>query len=104
MQRRVRHKKVSQAKKGSLKRQKVKLHLGALKRKQAGRRTARIHKITTEITRRFKLIAIENLNIKNMTASAKVDAENPGKRVKQKSGLNRVILNVSPYKVCEQHL
>ena len=104
MQRRVRHKKVSQAKKESLKRQKVKLHLGALKRKQARRRTARIHKITTEITRRFKLIAIENLNIKNITASAKGDAENPGKRVKQKSGLNRVILNVSPYKVCEQHL
>ena len=47
------------------------------------------------------MIAIENLNIKNMTASAKDDAENLGKRVKQKSGLNRVILNVSPYKVRE---
>ena len=94
--------KISRAKKGSLRRQKVKLHLGALKRKQARRRTARIHKIMTEIIRRFKLIVIEDLNIKNMTASAKADAENPGKRVKQKIGLNWVILNVSPYKVCEQ--
>ena len=37
-----------------------------------------------------------------MTACAKGDAENPGKRVKQKSGLNRVISNVPPYKVREQ--
>ena len=37
-----------------------------------------------------------------MTASAKGDAENPSKKVKQKSGINKVILNVSFYKIREK--
>jgi len=39
------------------------------------------------------MIVLENLQIKNMTKSAKGDLEKPGKMVKQKSGLNRAILN-----------
>lgn len=38
------------------------------------------------------LIVWEDLKIKNMTASAKGTAEAPGKRVRQKAGLNRSIL------------
>ena len=37
-----------------------------------------------------------------MTASAKGTEEEPGKKVKQKSGLNRAVLNVSFYKIREQ--
>ena len=99
---RMAQKKLSRAKKGSIRRHKAKLHLGALKRKQARRRTARTHRITTELTRRFRFIGLEDLKVKNMTASAKGDADNPGKKVKQKSGLNRVILNVSFHKIREQ--
>ena len=49
------------------------------------------HRITTELVRRFGLIAVEDLSIKNMTASAKGTIENPGKNVRQKAGLNRNI-------------
>ena len=42
------------------------------------------------------LIATEKLTIKNMTRSAKGTIENHGKNVKQKSGLNREILNTAP--------
>ena len=39
------------------------------------------------------MIVLENLQIKNMTKSAKGDVDNHGSMVKQKSGLNRVILD-----------
>ena len=78
--------------------------MAAIKRKQARRRTANTHQITTELTRSFKYIALENLKVKKMTASAKGTEEEPGKKVKQKSGLNRTVLNVSFYKIREQLL
>ena len=53
------------------------------------------HEITTELVRRFGMIAMEDLNIKNMSASAKGTAESPGTNVAQKSGLNRSILEQS---------
>ena len=49
------------------------------------------HRVTTELVRRFGLIAIEDLAIRNMTASAKGTLENPGRNVRQKAGLNRSI-------------
>ncbi len=57
------------------------------------------HQLTTSLVKRYEYIAIEDLKVTNMTKSSKGDKENPGKRVKQKSGLNRAILNVSPYRV-----
>jgi putative transposase len=33
-----------------------------------------------------------------MTKSAKGSVESPGNRIKQKSGLNRALLNIAPYK------
>lgn len=52
------------------------------------------HQLSAELTKRFGVIAVEDLQVKNMTASAKGDAVKPGKKVAQKSGLNRAILNV----------
>lgn len=49
------------------------------------------HRVTTELVRRFGLIAVEDLKVKNMSASAKGTVEEPGRNVKQKAGLNRVI-------------
>ena len=49
------------------------------------------HRVTTELVRRFGLIALEDLPVKNMTASAKGTLENPGRNVRQKAGLNRSI-------------
>ncbi|WP_460751154.1 RNA-guided endonuclease InsQ/TnpB family protein [Nocardiopsis oceani] len=39
------------------------------------------------------VVVLEKLNTKNMTRSAKGTAESPGKRVRQKAGLNRAILS-----------
>lgn len=49
--------------------------------------------VTKNIASRFQVVAIEDLKIKNMSASAKGTQDNPGKNVKQKAGLNRSILN-----------
>ena len=49
------------------------------------------HRVTTDLVRRFGLIALEDLPIRNMTASAKGTIEEPGTNVRQKAGLNRSI-------------
>lgn len=49
--------------------------------------------VTKDLSSRFETVVIEDLKIKNMTASAKGDSEKPGKNVAAKSGLNRSILN-----------
>ena len=86
-----------QKNKSSNRRKKVKFELAKMKRKQARARKSYLHKATTELTKRYSYIAIENLKVANMTASAKGDAENHGRMVKQKAGLNREILNAAPH-------
>lgn len=49
------------------------------------------HEITTDIVRRFDTVAVEDLQIKNMTRSAKGTLEEPGRNVRAKTGLNREI-------------
>ena len=49
------------------------------------------HRVTTDLVRRFGLIAVEDLAIRNMTRSASGTLENPGTGVAQKRGLNRSI-------------
>ena len=49
------------------------------------------------IAQKYGWVAMENLKIKNMKKSAKGTVENPGKNVKQKSGLNRSLARVAPY-------
>ena len=91
-----------QKNKQSERRKRTKAQLADLKRRQTRCRKAYIHKATTELTKRYSYIAIENLKVKNMTKSAKGDAEEHGKNVKAKSGLNRVVLNVAPYEMRSQ--
>lgn len=52
-----------------------------------------LHKISTEASKNHAAISIEGLKIKNMTKSAKGTVDKPGKMVKQKSGLNKSILD-----------
>lgn len=58
-------------------------------------RTNWLHTVTTDIVRKARYVAIEDLNVAGMTGSAKGDAENPGKNVRAKAGLNAAILNAS---------
>ena len=55
----------------------------------------RTHKTTTMMTKNHEVIYVEDLQIPNMTASAKGTIEAPGTNVKAKSGLNRAILHQS---------
>lgn len=88
--------KLSRAQRNSRRRLKTKAHLARLQRKLANRRKTYLHQVSAALTRRFGCIAVEDLNIKNMTMSAKGDVINPGINVRQKAGLNREILNTSP--------
>ena len=67
--------------------------LRRVERKRIKTLQAEEHRITTEIVRNHQVIAIEDTAIINMTRSARGTAENPGKNVAQKRGLNRSILS-----------
>ncbi|WP_198263903.1 RNA-guided endonuclease InsQ/TnpB family protein [sulfur-oxidizing endosymbiont of Gigantopelta aegis] len=71
---------------------KLKEKINRLHTKIANIRHDTLHKLSTALSKSHAMIVLENLQIKNMTKSAKGDMENPGAMVKQKSGLNRVIL------------
>lgn len=52
-----------------------------------------LHKTSTTISNNHAVVIVEDLQVTNMSASAKGTIENPGKMVKAKSGLNRAILS-----------
>ncbi|MNU27397.1 putative transposase [compost metagenome] len=89
-------KKVSRKKKGSKNRLRAQRDLRRFKAKIVRRRKDAKHKMTTEVVRRCDVIYLEDLKLRNMTASAKGTVEEPGSNVAQKAGLNRAILDVSP--------
>ena len=72
---------------------KIKAKINALHTKIANARNDNIHKTTTKIAKNHGLVVIEDLRVKAMSKSAKGTSDNPGKKVKQKSGLNRSILD-----------
>ncbi|MEU8246093.1 transposase [Nonomuraea sp. NPDC048916] len=84
--------KLVRAKRGSNRRGKVKQAIAKLKAREADRRKDWVEKTSTDLARRFDVIAVEHLKIGNMTRSAKGTVEAPGRNVRQKAGLNRSIL------------
>lgn len=74
---------------------KAKAKITALHTKIANTRRDFTHKTTTEIAKNHGLVVIEDLRIKAMSASAKGNSTKPGKNVRQKSGLNRSILDAA---------
>ena len=52
-----------------------------------------LHKKTAEISKNFRVVAVEDLQVRNMSRSAAGNAEKPGKNVAAKSGLNKAILD-----------
>lgn len=65
-------------------------------RRLANRRKDRNHQTTARLVAGHAVIITEDLSVKNMTASAKGTAEEPGRNVRQKAGLNRAILDTAP--------
>ena len=84
--------KLARARRGSERRGQVRLAIARLKARETDRRKDWAEKVSTDISRRFDLIRVEDLQIANMTRSAKGTRENPGRSVRQKAGLNREIL------------
>ncbi|HEY4850695.1 MAG TPA: transposase, partial [Streptosporangiaceae bacterium] len=80
------------AKRGSNRRGRVKHAIARLRARERDRRKDWAEKASTELARRFDLIRVEELQITNMTRSAKGTTEAPGRNVRQKAGLNRGIL------------
>ncbi|WGL98892.1 transposase [Arsenophonus sp. aPb] len=61
-----------------------------------------LHKVTSEISKNHAMIVIEELKVCNMSKSAKGTAEQQGRNVKAKSGLNRSILDQGWYEMRRQ--
>jgi putative transposase len=72
---------------------KAKAKVQQLHARIANARRDYLHKATTTISQSHALVCIEDLPVRNMSASAAGDSETPGKNVKAKSGLNKAILD-----------
>ena len=61
-----------------------------------------LHKATTAISQNHAMVVIEDLQVRNMSKSAKGSAEQPGNNVRAKSGLNKAILDQGWYEFRRQ--
>ena len=96
-QRRLKHhqRSLSRKKKGSANRRKAVARLARLHQRIARQRSDWLHKLTTDLANRHPVVALEDLRIQNMSASAAGTADAPGKNVRAKAGLNRGILDAA---------
>ncbi|WP_207461062.1 RNA-guided endonuclease TnpB family protein [Azospirillum sp. SYSU D00513] len=85
--------KLAKCKRGSNRRNAARKTLARTKAKIARVRLHWNHERTTEIAATHGVVALEALKTKSMTASAAGKVEEPGRKVRQKAGLNRAILN-----------
>ena len=84
--------KLARAKRGSNRRGRVRVTIARLRARETDRRKDWAEKASTRLARQFDVIRVEDLQITNMTRSAKGTPENPGRNVRAKAGLNRGIL------------
>lgn len=75
--------------------QKLKAKIAKLHHKIANCRKDFLHQTSSKISKNHAMIYVEDLQVSNMSKSAKGTEEEHGKNVKQKSGLNRAILDQS---------
>lgn len=72
---------------------KAKSRVQRIHRRIANARKDFLHKTTTTISQNHALVCIEDVQVRNLTRSAKGNREQQGKTVKQKSSLNKSILD-----------
>ena len=87
-------KQLSRKKKNSNNRAKAKAKIAKQNLRIANMRKDFLHKLSRSYSEN-QTVVVEDLKIKNMTKSAKGTTETPGRQVKQKQGLNRVITQQS---------
>ena len=73
--------------------QKLKAKIAKLHHKISNIRKNHLHQISSTISKNHAIVYVEDLKVANMSKSAKGNTEKHGKNVKQKSGLNRAILD-----------
>ena len=83
---------LARATRGSNRRGRIRHAIARLRARETDRRKDWAEKASTDLVRRFDVIRVEDLQIKNMTRSAKGTRDNPGRNIRQKAGLNRGIL------------
>ena len=83
--------------KPSRKRRRLKAQIQKLYQKLRYIRKDFCQQTANAIARTVGMVYVEDLKVRNMTASAKGTIEEPGQRVKQKSGLNKAMLRFSPH-------
>ena len=84
--------KLGDAKRGSSRRAQLRLAVARLKAREADARKDWAEKLSTDLARKFDVIRVEDLEVRNMTRSAKGTVAAPGRNVRAKAGLNRAIL------------
>ncbi|WP_231711133.1 RNA-guided endonuclease InsQ/TnpB family protein [Xanthobacter dioxanivorans] len=84
---------LARKKKGSANRRKAVLRIARIQQRVANARKDFLHKHSTAIAKSHGIVVMEDLKVRAMSASAKGTAEEPGSKVRQKSGLNRSILD-----------
>jgi len=86
------HRQVSRKCKGSGRWRRAVERLAKRKRHLAARRRDAAHKATSRIAKSYPLVVVEDLHLRNMSASAKGTQAEPGRNVAAKAGLNRSLL------------
>jgi putative transposase len=69
--------------------------IAVIRARQVRRREDWLHKQTTDLAKNHGLVVLEDLRIRSMTRSAGGTAAHPGKNVKAKARLNRLILGMA---------
>jgi putative transposase len=80
------------SRRGSNRRQRVKAAIARLTAREVDRRKDWAEKLSTDLAQRFDVIRVEDLRIASMTRSARGSVQQPGRKVRQKAGLNREIM------------
>lgn len=81
---------------------KQKARIQRLHKKIANMRNDFLHKASTTICKNHALVVMEDLSVKNMSASASGSLERSGRNVRAKSGLNKSILDQGWYEFRRQ--
>jgi putative transposase len=90
---RAAQKKLSGRKRGSRRRDQARQVLARAHERLANARRDFAHKLSRAIVDRYDVIALERLNVRAMTRSARGTVDEPGSGVRAKAGLNREILH-----------
>jgi len=93
---------VSRKKKFSKNRKKAKFKVSKLHNRIANIRKDFVHKSSNDLSKNHAVVFVEDLSIRNMSKSARGSQEKHGKNVKQKAGLNRAVLDSSPFELRRQ--